>query len=67
MYYRDRNKTMVNVCDKKGNTALWYAIKYRISDAAVLLIEEGATFNKRAKDKVKIILIRTLFDLFLPE
>ena len=59
MYCRDPTKTntMINACDKKGKTALWYAIKYRISDAAMILIEKGATFDKRASDKVKINII----------
>ena len=50
LFCRGCDKT-INDTDKKGHTALWYAIKYRNSCAAIKLVENGANFKSRAKDK----------------
>ena len=44
---------MINDTDEKGNTALWYTIKYRNSRAAIKLVEHRADYWSRRDKQVQ--------------
>jgi ankyrin repeat protein len=47
----------INVEDKWGHTALWYAIKFRNNRAAITLIDKEADFKPKANLEVSLYII----------
>lgn len=44
---RDRVRSLIDAVDKKNKTALGYAVKYRNTPAALVLLDKGADFYTR--------------------